>query len=195
MTLKRFVIISMSINLVLLGGAVVFLTGGKSRDGLTGIPANATTSAAGSPVNQPYASVHGLERPSSGQVALQGQPLFPQEPVPANAATTIVDNAAAQSGGVDVPAVAQNEPVRVPLIFVSSNVKQMDEVQQNAVTSLQARFVAEVGDPNAPDYKERWAKAQDQMDDEFRAQFGIEAYNEFQRAREASPPQNSTATR
>jgi len=60
------------------------------------------------------------------------------------------------------------------------------EDQLDAFNALRQQFVESMAafaqDPAAPEYRRRWQEAQELLDDEFAALFGVEAYNQQQNA-------------
>jgi hypothetical protein len=81
-----------------------------------------------------------------------------------------------------------NERAVMPLVLqpVDAAALNLNEQQMQVVQELRQQFLDEIGganqDPADPAYRERWLKAQPQMDDNLRGMLGITVFENFQLA-------------
>jgi hypothetical protein len=102
------------------------------------------------------------------------------------------------AGTPDVPATLTT-PAAVPLVLLDPDPSlQLDQNQTKIWQRLQDKFVAAVGgewqNPNDPGYRERWEKAQKEMDDALQAYLGDDVFNEMMRKRQHSKPGATVST-
>jgi hypothetical protein len=73
----------------------------------------------------------------------------------------------------------------MPLVFANVDLASLhlDESRIQAISSLQQRFIQAVGgpdqDPNNPAYRERWQKAQPEIDNMLKGMIGINAFQQY----------------
>ena len=109
--------------------------------------------------------------------------LFPSASNTASGQSVATNTPSRFNSSVANSATSTNEqPVAVPLFYGQpSRSLELDRAQMNAWRNLQQRFIAEVGGPSQnpydPEYRKRWAKAQDDLDEVLHAQLGDENYN------------------
>jgi hypothetical protein len=77
-------------------------------------------------------------------------------------------------------------PVSLPLVFqdIDPGAVSLNERQIRAINDLKQSFVDQVGgpnqDPNDPGYRERWLKAQPEIDANLRGIIGVNAFQDYQ---------------
>jgi hypothetical protein len=82
----------------------------------------------------------------------------------------------------------QASPAEVPLVFqaVDFAALNLNQGQINAIEDIRERFVSEIGgtnqDPSDPAYRERWVKAQPEMDNLLEGMIGSTAFQNYQLA-------------
>ena len=86
------------------------------------------------------------------------------------------DGEAADLGEVTAPLALVDPPDG--FLTTEDQLAAFDALRQQFVESM-AAFAQ---DPAAPEYRRRWQEAQELLDDEFAALFGVEAYNQQQNA-------------
>jgi hypothetical protein len=163
--------ISLLLNLVL-GGLLVFVLRRGSDLGSAGDPTVAARQEI--PVEQGSEAIPPVTRMTDAK----------QDATPATATS-------------QAPARARRPVLEVteasmPLVFqdIDPAALNLSSGQLQAIDNLQQWFVNEVGglgqDPNDPAYKERWLKAQSQMDDMTRGMLGVNAFQRYQLAARAA---------
>jgi hypothetical protein len=79
-----------------------------------------------------------------------------------------------------------HDAISVPLVLQEVDLASLnlDEDRMKLISRLREGFVEEIGgynqDPNDPEYRKRWQKAQAKSDELFRGMIGIQAYHEYQ---------------
>jgi len=96
------------------------------------------------------------------------------------------------------PIVAPAGDVAIPVAFQPTpEDARMSEVQRSQLDAIQQTFVQNIGgenqDPYSPDYRQLWKKAQRLSDEQFRALFGQQAFNERQIATELANRSSNAA--
>ena len=82
----------------------------------------------------------------------------------------------------------QNSPIVNPLVFQNVDVSSLNlNAQQiEAIQNLRQSFLDEIGgsnqDPSDPAYRERWQKAQPEIDDMMRGMLGMSVFEDYQLA-------------
>lgn len=135
---------------------------------------------------QPRAGAQGDLAIEKKKLVAEQQQLFQQLFPPANE-TPDISVSSHPEIAQDTAATAEEqplppEPVCVPLALIDPDTSMpMDETQLGAFQALQDRFVAAVGgenqNPADPLYRERWIKAQADMDEALHSLLGDDAFN------------------
>ena len=102
-----------------------------------------------------------------------------ETPVHANQAANVQRVASSEKSDL-----VEESDVTVPLAFLDTPELTATEAQVTEFDTLRQQFVDLMGgpdqDPSSPDYHRRWEDAQRQLDDQFMAFFGLEAFNQQQ---------------